>query len=313
MIMTIDSTKNNSLSPKDTVLPRKPWYLNGTWRFLLFNAVFAAAFFSPLRDLIRTAFGSEYDAYIPFIPFISAYLMYLNRQKIFSQGESSSAPGLIAMGAGILLLFFGRHQTSLLDHRDYQAIVTFAAVLIWIGGFALCQGIGSARAAVFPLMFLFFMVPIPGAPLEEIILFLQTGSAEVSYRFFQLSGVPVARDGFFFHLPGIDIEVAKECSGIRSSLSLVITGVLAAYLFLRTGWARVLLMLSIVPIAIVKNGIRIFTLSVLGVYWDRSILASDLHRKGGFIFFIMALVLAGAVMVLLRKAEARLALKNKKT
>lgn len=288
------------------------WGFNRNRLFLAFNAVFALIFFGPLRDLIRTALGSEYDAYIPFIPFISAYLLYMDRQRIFSQRESSRAVGFLAMGAGILLLFLGRNQAGLLDHRDYQAVVTFAAVLTWIGGFALCYGIGSVRSAVFPLLFLFFMVPVPGAVLEEIILFLQTGSAEVSYRFFQLTGVPVARDGFTFQLPGIDVVVAKQCSGIRSSLSLVITGVLAAYLFLRTGWARGILILSIVPLAVVKNGIRIFTLSVLGVYWDRSILASDLHRKGGFLFFIIALILAGVVMLLLRKAEARVALKDKK-
>jgi exosortase/archaeosortase family protein len=70
-------------------------------------------------------------------------------------------------------------------------------------------------------------------------------------------------------------------------------------------------MISLVPIAVLKNGVRIAALSWLGVYWDQRILASDLHTKGGFVFFIIALVLAGGVTVLLRKAEGRLSLKDK--
>jgi exosortase/archaeosortase family protein len=103
----------------------------------------------------------------------------------------------------------------------------------------------------------------------------------------------------------MDIEVAKECSGIRSSLSLIITALLAGHFFLRTGWSRALLVLAIVPITILKNGFRIAMLSILGVYVDERILGSDLHRKGGILFFIMALVLVWGVIALLRKSEGK--------
>src|SRR3990172_9352177 len=83
---------------------RKPWHLNRNRRFLLFNVVFAAAFFGPLRDLMLTSWQSGYYTYIPFIPVISAYLLYENRQAIFSQKESSSSAGYFAIGVGILLL-----------------------------------------------------------------------------------------------------------------------------------------------------------------------------------------------------------------
>jgi exosortase/archaeosortase family protein len=107
-----------------------------------------------------------------------------------------------------------------------------------------------------------------------------------------------------------DIEVAKECSGIRSALSLVITCVLAANFFLRTGWSRALLVISTVPITMLKNGFRIASLSILGVYVDERILGSDLHRRGGILFFVLALVLVWAEIVLLRKAEGKLKLKR---
>jgi len=279
--------------------------LNSNSRFLLLNAVFVSALFGPLRDLVQMSMRSDTFSYIPFIPVISAYLMYSDRQMIFSQKGSASAFGFLLIGIGILLLVIGGIRDNRLAHQDHLTLTTISMVLIWIGGFTLCYGIGSLRVAVFPLIFLFFMVPIPGVVLDKIILFFQTGSAEAAYGFFQATGIPVTRDGFVFHLVTTDIEVAKECSGIRSSLSLLITGVLAANFFLRSGWSRVLLVISTVPITMLKNGFRIASLSILGAYVDERILASDLHRRGGIVFFILALFLVWLEIVLLRKAEGR--------
>ncbi len=302
---------NDSIPMKDNAPLRKQWYLNRDWRFLAFNALFVLLFFEMLRDLVQFLINSDNDNYIPLIPFISAYLVYSNRKIIFSEKESSSVAGLLTMGVGILFLVIVRNQKGFLDYRDYLALLIFSLLSIWIGGFILSYGMRSFREAAFPVLFLFFMIPVPSAAQERIILFLQTGSAEAAYGFLQAAGVPVARDGFIFHLSTIDIEVAKQCSGIHSSLALVITGALAGYYFLRRGWTRSLLMISIVPIAVLKNGFRIATLSILGVYVDERILDSNLHRKGGIVFFILALGLVWAVIVLLRKAEGKFVLKDK--
>ena len=281
------------------------WYLNRNWQFLLFNAAFVIAFFCPLRDLMLNSWRSEYYTYIPFIPFISAYLIHDDRRNIFSRQEYSFPLGLTLIIISGLLLYVVHAHASCAGSDDRLSLITLLLIVLWIGGFTLFYGIGTLKAAAFPLLFLLFAVPIPNIALERAISILQTGSAEVAYRLLQATGMPLARDGFVFHLSKMDIEVAPQCSGIRSSLSLVITGVLAAYFFLRTGWARALLMVSLVPIAILKNGVRIATLSILAIYWDEKILSSDLHHKGGIVFFIFALLIAGAVIVLLRKMESR--------
>ncbi len=299
---TVPFRKNSAL--------RKPGLPDLTGLFLLVNAVLVLTFFGPLRDLVRISLRSDYDSYIPLIPFISAYALYSTRKTIFSSAAFAPASGLPVMAIGILLFWVGRSQAASLDPRDYLDLTTFCAVTFWVGGFVLCYGIRSSRMAAFPLLFLFLTVPIPNGVLEYVIHVLQTGSAEVAYRLFQAVGIPVARDGFIFHLPTLDIEVAKQCSGIRSSLSLMITGLLAGQLFLTSGRARTILVLSTIPLAIVKNGIRIFTLSTLALYADQRILASDLHRKGGIVFFILALLLLWAVIVLLKKTEQRGAMKD---
>jgi exosortase/archaeosortase family protein len=116
------------------------------------------------------------------------------------------------------------------------------------------------------------------------------------------------REGFVFHLPGQSVEVAKQCSGIRSSMALLITSVLAGHLFLRTWWKKVILAIVIIPITMFKNGIRVVSLTLLGTYVDSRILTNSLlHTDGGILFFLLALVLLAPVLYFLRKSEVRVA------
>ena len=134
------------------------------------------------------------------------------------------------------------------------------------------------------------MIPIPSLLMDGFIRFLQVGSTEFTNLLLMATGVPCLREGFVFHLPGMSIEVAPQCSGIRSGLALLITAVLAGHLFLGTWWKKVILAICAIPIAMFKNGIRIVTLTLLGTYVDPRILQSDLHREGGIPFFVLALL-----------------------
>jgi exosortase len=129
----------------------------------------------------------------------------------------------------------------------------FSAITLLIGGVVLFYGIKSFRSAVFPLLFLFFLTPIPTVAVEKIILLLQMGSTEAAYGFFKLTGVSILREGYTFHLTGMSIEVAKQCSGIRSSIALFITSVIAGQLFLQTGWKKVVLALPIFRLPFLKT------------------------------------------------------------
>ena len=183
------------------------------------------------------------------------------------------------------------------------SLLMLAAFLVWLGSFALFFGVRAFRAACFPLFFLLFMVPIPEPALSKIIYFLQAGSSDMVEVFFRIAGVPYLRQGFIFELPGVAIRVAEECSGIRSSLALLITTVLASHFFLRTNWKRMLLCAVVVPIVIFKNGLRIATLSILAIYVNPGFLYGRLHHQGGFVFFVIALLPMALVLRLLQKGE----------
>jgi len=185
------------------------------------------------------------------------------------------------------------------------ALYALSAVLFLEGSLGLLAGASGLWAARFPLLFLFFMIPIPEVILGPIVRFLQAGSAEVSYWVIRSVGVPIFRDGFLFTLPGLTIEVAEQCSGIRSGISLFLVGILAGHIFLKSGWRKLALAAAVVPITIAKNGLRIVMLSLLGAYVDRQVLSGPLHKAGGIPFFGVALVMLAIVLWALRRGESR--------
>jgi exosortase len=113
------------------------------------------------------------------------------------------------------------------------------------------------------------------------------------------------REGLIIKLPNITLEVAPECSGIRSSMVLFITSLIAGKMFLHSKWHRVWLALFVIPLAVVRNGFRIFTLSILCVYVSPDMINSFVHKKGGPIFFALSLIPFFAFLLWLRRRERR--------
>lgn len=271
--------------------------------FAFFTASALGVFWAPLSMLIRFSFQQEQYSHMILIPLISASLLFLERKRIFSHVETRWDAGLGLLFGGTLFYPFAQRYSALWSENDQLSIQILAVVVIWAGGFVLCYGLRALRGGLFPLLFLLLMVPIPEFLLDRTIFWLQAGSAEVSYALFQLVGVPVFRSGLIFALPGVTIEVARECSGIRSSLALLIISLLAGHLFLRSAWKKTILTLATLPLLIVKNGIRIVTVSLLSIYVDPGFLTGSLHRKGGVVFFLLALVLLAPVLRMLQKSE----------
>lgn len=261
-------------------------------------------FYVPLKELFTVSFRNELYSHIPLMPVISLWLLFTRRKEVFSAPRASVAASLPLLAVGSILYLFGMWQEPGLNRNDYLSLMMCAAVVLWVGSFAAIMGTDALRSAAFPLLFLLFAVPVPSAALDVIVLFLQKWSTEASYLLFKILGVPIDREGYVFHMPGLSVEVAKQCSGIRSSLVLFIMGVLIGGIFLKTMSRRVAFMLFVVPVAVIKNGIRIVTLSLLGIYVDpKFVVDSPLHRSGGIVFFLLALLLLTPVLWMLMKSE----------
>ncbi|MDA8090462.1 MAG: exosortase/archaeosortase family protein [Nitrospiraceae bacterium] len=268
----------------------------------------AAIFYGPLRELIIFSFQNENYSHMPLIPFISGYFFWLKRKEISSNaGKKSWVLGALVLLASAAPYLIGKSRAGALSENDYLFFMMLSAVLFCLGCFTLLFGLRTFRAAAFPLFFLFFMVPVPAFILNKVIFFLQTGSTYGADQIFKLAGIPFLHHGFKFDFPGLSIYVAHECSGIRSSVSLVIMGVIMGQLFLERWSAKLLAFLVAVPLAILKNSIRIATLTTLSLYVDRSFMYGRLHRDGGILFFLIGLSLLGLFIRFLRRFDVHFA------
>ena len=255
-------------------------------------------------SMVAATVSDETTSHMPLIPLVSAFLVYSERHRIFSQAPTKGwRSGRIFALLGFVCLILGELNLWHASAQSGFSIAVLGTVLIWVGVFAIFFGEHALRAARFSLEFLVFMIPMPQFILDRVIYFLQEGSSDVTAMIFKLSGVPFLRQGFDFALPGVTIRVAQECSGIRSTLALVIVAVLMAHLFLRTFWKQAFLCAMVVPLAVFKNGLRIFTLSTLAIYVNPSFLSGNLHRRGGIVFFVVALIPLTLTLSLLRKNE----------
>jgi exosortase len=273
--------------------------------FLLLCALPVAMAWSSLTPLFRLVLDNDTFSQIPLIPVVSLYLIYERRRAIFSQVSFSWILGAALIAPGVILLEVARLDLLRLSSTNPLSLLVFAIVLVWIGAFALFFGARAFWSTCFPLLFLLFMVPIPEPLLSKIIYFLQAGSSDMAGIFFGIARVPYLRQGFIFQLPGFAIQVAEECSGIRSTLALLITTVLASNMFLKSSWRRLVLCAVVVPLAVFKNGLRIATICTLALRVNRGFLYGNLHHRCGFVFFLIALIPMGLLLMWLSKSENR--------
>jgi exosortase len=267
--------------------------------FVFLVAVSVFAFLMPLRNLLHLCLASEEYSYIVLIPVIVLGLFFVDREKIFQHADYSPGTGVLVILAGVVTAGTGTFLTAELGRGIPLALEILGFVTICIGGFVMCYGTGASRAGVFALLSSLLLVPLPHAVIARPIEVVQYGSAEVSSFLFTITGVPVLREGLTFSLPRLRIVVATQCSGIHSMLALFIASLLAGHLYLRSSWKPVVLVLVVLPIVCFTNGLRIFVLSVLAAYLDMSFLTGNLHRRGGVLFFMLALMLLVVVTKML--------------
>ena len=228
---------------------------------------------------------------------------YLDSKAFRIDPQSSPRIGTALLALALVTGCYARWGMAAAPDDVRLSLGMFALVTWWIASVLLCFGPKTLSLFLFPLCFLFLLVPIPEFALSGIVEFLQQQSALAARIIFRVAGVPVTQDGIMLSIPNLDIEVARECSSIRSSLMLVVTTLVLARLFLRSWWRKILLVAAAIPLSVAKNGLRIFTIAELGTRVDPGFLNGNLHHHGGIVFFGVSVVAVGALLWVLRRTE----------
>jgi exosortase C (VPDSG-CTERM-specific) len=263
--------------------------------FPLVLLVVALCFSKALYELVVFAFSDSLYSHIVLIPFISGYLVWLQKDKLAGAFEPAArmAAVPIVVGCGALVGYWVAQGSGWhLPPEDLLALTTLSFVSFVAAACALFLGRDTLAAVSFPLAFLLFMVPFPSAVRSGLETFFQYTSANTASIMFGVVGAPLYLDGLIFHLfhPRMNIEVAPVCSGIHSSLVLFMTSLLAGNMMLTSRWKRAWLALLVIPLAILRNAFRIFSICELCIHFGPQMIDSPIHHRGGPIFFALSLV-----------------------
>lgn len=135
-------------------------------------------------------------------------------------------------------------------------VLFIAALLAYLGGWS------TLRHFLFPLLFLFVAVPLPGILWNPVVLTLQSVITWLNVELLNLIGIPAQQHANTIHLPRCVVGVDEACSGVRSLQSSIMAALFIGDLTLRRTGSRVLLLLGGISLALVGNLIRSFYLSL---------------------------------------------------
>jgi exosortase/archaeosortase family protein len=162
--------------------------------------------------------------------------------------------------------------------------------LIWYFG-----GAAALKTASGPLSFLIFMIPWPTTVVERLAFPLQLTSSAYSALLGGMIGLNIHRDGVQMAVlneagtqPVYAVTVARQCSGLTSLIVLLALGYLVAY-FTPASWFRIalgylvayftpatwfrktILWVSVVPLALFTNAVRMTLILLAGSVGGRGV------------------------------------------
>ena len=274
--------------------------------FVLLCLVSIVFWFRDLTALLKLAVSDERYTHLFLVLPLSALLIYLQRNSVrLPPRRTIWAAGFLIFSVVLAELARIHVPNSGLPSDVRLTVSVFALVVWWIGSFVLCFGLQAFQALSFPLLFLLWMVPLPSLVLDVWVGWWQRGSAISAEMLFRLIREPATLSGMVLSLPGLDLEVAPECSSIRSSLILIVTTMALAQILLRSPWRKIAVIALAFPLSIAKNGLRIFVLGWIATHGDPDIFSTRLHTQGGVVFLSVAFAIVFVLAWILRRDERK--------
>ncbi len=266
----------------------------------LFAAAVAALiflFWDALGNLWSRWGGQQELSHSYFIPVISAWLVWTNRDAI---RRSIGAPSIVGVGllgvAGLLAVLGQLTHIYVLQH--IAIVISIAGLTAAFGGLSLLQ----ATAA--PIAFLFFAVPPPYWVITVLSWKFQQMSSVIGVAMIEAMNIPVYLSGNVIDLGDYKLAVAEACSGLRYLFPFMSIGVMAAYLFRGPLWGKALIVAATIPITILMNSFRIAVTGALVQAYGAQHAEGALHFFEGWVVFLLCLAALFAVVWLITRFGA---------
>lgn len=212
---------------------------------------------------------------------IAVYLAWQRRSALSEASAKPSVFGLVVIAGSLLVMAAGIFGAEL--------FLTRVSIIGVLGGIVLfTYGWRALRALTFPLAFLLLMIPIPAIIFNQIAFPLQILASRAGETALNALQIPVLREGNVIVLSNTTLEVAEACSGIRSLVSLLTLAIIYGYFVEQRIWARVVLALASIPVAVIANGARVAGTGVAAHYFGPKAAEGFFHTFSGWLVFVVA-------------------------
>ena len=284
-----------STADKALALPAQSRPAIAEW-FLIFIGLIAL-YVPTWVDLSRTIWATEAQAHGPIILSVALWFFWKQRLVIHDMPAAPSKAGWPIFILGLLLYAIGRSQDIQLFEVGSQIIVIASLLLIMRGWAAL-------GAAWFPLFFLLFMIPLPGAFVDALTLPMKMAVSYVAENVLYSVGYPISRTGVILQIGQYKLLVADACAGLQTLFTLEALGLLYLNIVRHDSLFRnVALAILIIPISFTANVIRVMVLTLITYHFGDEAGQGFLHGFAGMVLFITALLIIMGVDSLLQYGE----------
>lgn len=259
---------------------------------LLFIMAFLSLFFykEALINLIVAVLRRQESSHGVFVPFLSAYFLWLRFDKIKGlKTEVSLLPGSALLLAGIFFYYL----SSIISPLHSLSVLSF---LFMSGAFILFLfGKKIFVETAFPLFFLATMIPLPPDVYNQIADWMRQVNTSAAVSVTKAFGVPLYREEFYIELPEVNLFVSDGCSGIRYLLSYFTFSLVYGFLFKQGIAARLLVVLGSIPLAVISGITRLSVIFLAAHYISPVMAGNRPHIILSWAVFLFWLLLAVGV------------------
>lgn len=267
-------------------------------KFFVLLALWLIAFIPVYPHLVWTWLNHSDNSHGILVPLVSLFFVWQKKKRLKSAKISNSN-----LGALILLTSMVFYLISYLGSIAVVSRAMIVSSLIGLVMFTLGKEIFGLL--FFPLLYLFFMVPVPDTILGLVALPLQLFATKVSTFIIQLFSIPAYREGNMLYFAQTHLEIAEACSGIRSIMSFGMLSVIFAYMMDKIWWKRIVLVLSTIPLALFANIVRVTGTGILAHFYGSKVALGFLHEFSGLAVFAFGFVLLLGEYLLLNKVSSK--------
>jgi exosortase B len=245
----------------------------------------AALLIPTFHELATTLWDTEAQGHGPLILAVTLYYFWLKRDILIQPAKSTnSVSGSIVLGMGLLFYALGRSQSILIF--EVGGILPILAGILLI-----MRGTAGLRGFWFAILFMVFMIPIPGSVIDTLTGPLKQYVSIAVENILYYLHFPIARNGVVLSIGYYQLLVADACSGLNSMFSLSALGILYLYVMKYRSWMRNgLILTSILPIALVANIVRVIIITLVTYYLGDEAGQGFIHGFAGIVLFIVALL-----------------------